>query len=168
VAELPPYCIPNQCKHSDILKAILVNCGGLSFHWEYIHVEAHQDEHMQWEDLSRAAQLNAACNAGAKAMLHSQDNTALLQQEVFPLEPTCMFMEDTKMTSDMGAHIRYAAGRQVACSFFHKTSRMFTDAFDEVDWPQVHQTSTKEVPRLFRVWVCKQVMNIAATNKNLH
>ncbi len=123
---------------------------------------------MQWEDLSRAAQLNAACNAGAKAMLHSQDNTALLQQEVFPLEPTCMFMEDTKMTSDMGAHIRYAAGRQVACSFFHKTSRMFTDAFDEVDWPQVHQTSTKEVPRLFRVWVCKQVMNIAATNKNLH
>jgi hypothetical protein len=71
VAELPPYRIPSQCRHSDILKTILVNCGGLSFHWEYIHVEAHQDECMQWEDLSMAAQLNAACNAGAKAMLCS-------------------------------------------------------------------------------------------------
>jgi hypothetical protein len=56
---------------------ILVNCGGLSFHREYIHVEAHQDECMQWEDLSRAAQLNAACDVGAKAMLRSQDITAL-------------------------------------------------------------------------------------------
>jgi hypothetical protein len=47
VAELPPYRIPTQCRHSDILKMILVNCGGLSFHWEYIHFEAHQDERMQ-------------------------------------------------------------------------------------------------------------------------
>jgi hypothetical protein len=44
---------------------------------------------------------------------------------------------------------------------------MFTDAFDEVDWPHVHRTLNEEVPRLFQVWACKQVMNIAATNKNL-
>ncbi len=71
------------------------------------------------------------------------------------------------MTSDTGVHIRYAAGRQVAHSFFHEMSRMFTDAFDKVDWPQVHRTLTKEVPRLFQVWACKQVMNIAAMNKKL-
>jgi hypothetical protein len=50
-------------------------------------------------------------------------------------------------------------------SFFRQTSRMFTDAFDEVDWPHVHRTLNDEVPRLFQVWACKQVMNIAATNK---
>jgi Fe2+ or Zn2+ uptake regulation protein len=44
---------------------------------------------------------------------------------------------------------------------------MFIDAFDEVDWPQVHRTLHEEVPRLFQLWTCKQVMNIAATNKNL-
>jgi hypothetical protein len=104
---------------------------------------------MQWEDLSRAAQLDAECDAGAKAMLRSQDITDLLWQEVFPQEPICMFVEGTKMTSDMGAHIRYTVGRQVAHLFFHETSRMFTDAFDKVDWPQVHRTLTKEVPRLF-------------------
>ncbi len=61
-----------------------------------------------------AAQLNAACNVGAKAMLRSQDITDLPRQEVFPQEPICMFVEGTKITSDMGAHIRYAAGRQIA------------------------------------------------------
>jgi hypothetical protein len=119
---------------------------------------------MQWEDLSRVAQLNAACNAGAKAMLYSQDIMDLPRQEVFPQEPICMSVEGTKMTSDTGAHIRYAADRQVARSFFHKTSRI---AFDEVDWPQAHRMLTKEVPRLFQVWACKQVMNIAARNKKL-
>jgi hypothetical protein len=44
---------------------------------------------------------------------------------------------------------------------------MFTNAFDEVNWPHVHRTLNQEVPRLFQVWACKQVMNIAATNKNL-
>ena len=71
------------------------------------------------------------------------------------------------MTSDTGAHIRYAARRQVTRSFLHQKSRMFTDAFDEVDWPHVHRTLNEEVSRLFQVWACKQVMNIAATNKNL-
>ncbi len=31
-AELPLHCIPTRCKHSNVLKTILVNCGGLSFH----------------------------------------------------------------------------------------------------------------------------------------
>jgi hypothetical protein len=52
--------------------------------------------------------------------------------------------------------------------FFHETSRMLTDAFDKVDWPQVHWMLNEDVLRLFQVWASKQVMNLAATNKNLH
>jgi hypothetical protein len=69
VAKLPPYRVPTQCQHSDILKTILVNCGGLSFHQEYCHVKAHQGNRTQWEDLTQAAQLNAVWDASAKAML---------------------------------------------------------------------------------------------------
>ena len=53
VAKLPPYHIPSQW-HSDILKTIMVNCASLSFHREYSHVLAHQDDHTRWEDLTRA------------------------------------------------------------------------------------------------------------------
>ncbi len=98
---------------------------------------AHQDDHTRCEDLSCAAQLNSACDAGAKAILRSHDVTDLPQQEAFPLKSICMFVDGMKMTLDTGAHIWYAAGRQVARSFFHQTSRMFMDAFDEVDWPHV-------------------------------
>ncbi len=86
-----------------------------------------------------------ACDTGAKAILSSHDVTDLPQQEAFPLESICMFVDGKKMTSDMGAHIRYAAGRQVARSFFHRSSRMFIDVFDEVDWPHVHRTLHEEV-----------------------
>ncbi len=144
-----------------------MNCSGLTFSRKYCHAEAHQDDKVRWEELSHEAQLNAACNAGAKAMIRKQDITDLPQQKLFPLEPVCMFVKGKKMTSDTGPHIRYAAGRQVARSFFHETLRMFTDAFDEVDWPIVYCTLNKEVPRLFQVWACKQVMNISATNRNL-
>jgi hypothetical protein len=85
-------------------------------------------------------------------MLCSQDITDLPWQEYFPLEPICMFVDGKKMTSDTGAHIGYAARLQVARSFFHQTSRLFTEAFDKVDWPQVHRMLKEEVPRLFQVW----------------
>ena len=55
----------------------------------------------------------------------------------------------------------------MARSFFHETLGMFTNTFDEVAWPHVHRTLNEEVPRLFQVWACKQVMDISATNKNL-
>ena len=144
VAKLPPYRIPTRCRHSDILKTIMVNCASLSFQREYHHVAVHQDDHTWWEDLIRAAQLNLACDTRVKAILCSQDVTKLPPQEAFPLKPICMFVEGKKMTLDTGAHIQYAAGCQIAWSFFHQTSRMFTDAFNEVNWPHVHQTLNEE------------------------
>ncbi len=80
---------------------------------------AHQDDHTWWENLTRVAQLNLACDAGAKEIIYSVDVTNPPPQKAFPLEPICMFVEGKKMTSDTGAHIRYAAGRQIARSFFH-------------------------------------------------
>ena len=52
VTSLPPYRIPSRCRHSDILKTIMVNCANLPFLLEYHHVKAHQDVHTRWENLS--------------------------------------------------------------------------------------------------------------------
>jgi hypothetical protein len=43
-------------------------------------------------------------------MIWRQDITDLPQQESFPLEPICMFVEGKKMMSDTGPHIQYVAG----------------------------------------------------------
>ncbi len=73
-------------------------------------MEAHQDDKMKWEELSCEVQLNAVCDAGAKAMIWRQDITGLPQQEVFPIKPICKFEEGKKMKSDTVPHIRYVAG----------------------------------------------------------
>ena len=39
------------------------------------------------------------------------------------------------------------------------------DQFEQVDWPMVHET-LHEVPRMFIVCYCKQVMGISGTNFN--
>ena len=66
VTDLPAYRIPSHCKHSDILKNILVNCRMLSFMIHYLHVKAHQDDSTSFTNLSRQAQLNCICNNTAK------------------------------------------------------------------------------------------------------
>lgn len=108
VAELPPERIPTRCKHSDILKTILVNCGKLSFERIYSHVKAHQDDHKKWHELDRPAQLNTACDSKAKSTNRSQDIINPSQQLPFHLEPVCLFVEREKMTSDTGPHIRHS------------------------------------------------------------
>jgi hypothetical protein len=58
VENLPPYCIPTKCSHSDILKNIMVNCSDLTFIQNFSHVQAHQDNHIRYESLTRSTQLN--------------------------------------------------------------------------------------------------------------
>ncbi len=69
VSHLPPYRIPSRCRHSDILKTILVHCCRLSFTMDYIHMKAHQDDNHLYIKLSRKAQLNCICNHAAKVRI---------------------------------------------------------------------------------------------------
>jgi hypothetical protein len=69
VKNLPPHRIPSKCRHSDVLKNIMVHCSGLSFTRLFSYVLAHQDDRTRFEDLSRLAQLNCAVDFGAKRAL---------------------------------------------------------------------------------------------------
>jgi hypothetical protein len=66
VGGLPPGRLPAKCNHSDILKNILVNCAKLSFAVVFEHIEAHQDDPMEFQHLLQPAQLNCAVDASAK------------------------------------------------------------------------------------------------------
>ena len=66
VTYLPPYRIPSRCRHSDILKNILVHCRDLSFATTYSHIKAYQDDHTSFKNLDRKAQLNCICDHAAK------------------------------------------------------------------------------------------------------
>ncbi len=58
VEHLPPHRIPSSCRHSDILKNIMIHCRSLTFSTSFSHVSAHQLDHLEWNELSRPEQLN--------------------------------------------------------------------------------------------------------------
>jgi hypothetical protein len=67
IEDLPPYRIPTQGSHSDILKNIMANCSGLSFNRIFSHFKAHQDDNKKYSDLSWDAQLNCQMDYLAKS-----------------------------------------------------------------------------------------------------
>ena len=113
-------------------------------------------------------QLICYCDAKAKQVILQLDETVLPVQKAFPLELLCIFVNGEKMTLDTGQSIRFEAHRQLAKEFFQNNKILFADEFDLVAWSHVHRTLTTEVPILFQLWACKQVMGVAATNKVLH
>jgi hypothetical protein len=102
VQNLPPHRIPSKCRHSDVLKNIMMHCSSLSFARIFSHVSAHQDDNGKFDDLSRPTQLNCAVNFGAKRALLSLNADKLPRQLPFPLETVSVWAGNEKLTPDTG------------------------------------------------------------------
>ena len=164
VKNLPPHRIPSKCRHSDILKTIMIHCSSMTFDRIFSHVSAHQDENDDFNNLSREAQLNCACDFGAKRALHNLNPDDIPRQQQFPLEPVSVWAGREKMTSDTGGSVRFQAHKKLAREEFAAAGILSHTQFSRVDWEIVHCALTA-VPRMFQVWACKQVWGIAGTNK---
>ncbi len=118
VTYLPPYRIPSRCRHSDILKNILVHCRDLSFVTYYSHIKAHQNDQQSFQNLSRKAQLNCICDHAAKLCIANDGTIKPEPVKMYPLEPVGIFIQGGKMTSDTGGYIRYWAHHQIARTYY--------------------------------------------------
>ena len=98
VSCLPPYRIPSRCRHSDILKNILVHCKDLSFATYYTHIKAHQDDHTSFQNLDRKAQLNCICDHAAKFCIATDGQDRLAPGELFPLETVGVYVRGPPRT----------------------------------------------------------------------
>ena len=96
----------------------------------------------------------------AKRVLWELRATQLPVQQAFPLKPICIFAGTTKITADMGDYVSFWVHQQMARENFHSLKILFNREFDFVDWEMVYDT-LRDVPWLFQLWACKQVMGIA-------
>jgi hypothetical protein len=158
VKDLLPYRIPTQCSHLDILKNIMANCSNLSFSWLYYHVKAHQGDGKVYGDLTRDAQLNCQMDYLAKRAIYGAQTPQEAPTRWFPLEPICIFLGRSKLTSNKGERLRFWVHKQLAWSWIHDVSILFADQFNKVDWDMIH-IALRRVPRMFQIWACKQTMD---------
>ena len=84
-------------------------------------------------------------------------------QEIFPLETVAIFVGNENMTSNTGDSLRLWVHQQLAKELFFKLFILTSLGFKEVAWRLVYDT-LHEVPRLFQLWACKQVIDIAGMN----
>ncbi len=171
VENFPPHRIPSSCRHSDILKNIMIHCRALTFSTIFSHVSAHKLDHLAWawEELSRPEQLNEQCESGAKLAIYDTDPNAGIAAQPLPLEPICVYVDKgkEKMTSDTGEWVRFHDHRKLVREIFAKRQILLSSTFAQVDWIHVNK-SLHEVPRLFQLWACQQVQGIAVTIWRLH
>jgi hypothetical protein len=162
VTDLPPYRILSRCKHSDILKKILVSCWGLSFTTYYSYIKAHQDKFVSFANLSRKARLNCICDHTAKQQIAIDGLDSPTPGCMFPLEPIGIFVREEKMTSDTREQLQFWANHQLAQSYYSNQGIISHKQFDEIDWPSV-QGTIHNLSQLFQIWAAKHVNNIAGT-----
>jgi hypothetical protein len=166
ITSLPDNRIPSGCKHSDILKVIMMHCKHFTFDCEYIHVDAHQDEQTPYAQLTRKSQLNCCMDSLAKQVIWLLMGEELPTQEALPLEPVAVFVGGEKMTSGSEDNLRFWCHRALAKeSFAHRKVKVLNgEQFEEVHWRSCYGALCT-VPRMFQVWACKQVMGVAGTNE---
>ena len=87
------------------------------------------------------------------------------RQKTFPLEPVAVFVGDDKLTSCMHKTLQFWIHKQIEMDTFFQLGLISAQNFQEIAWRQVHD-ALLETPRMFQVWVCKQVTNIAGVNGN--
>jgi hypothetical protein len=166
VTYLPPYCIPSQCRHLDILKTIMVHCRGLSFTTHYSHIKAHQDDQKSFSKLSRKAQLNCICDHVAKQRIAANGLDDTTTCRMFPLEPIGLFIGGQKMMSETGEHIHFWAHLQLARKYYSNHKLLSFKQFDLVDWKSIH-CKLHGLPRLFQLWASKHILGITGIMKFL-
>ncbi len=105
VANLQSHRIPSKCHHLNVLKNIMIHCSLMTFDRLFLHISTHQDDREEFKNLSRQAQLNCACNFGAKCVLLRQNPDVLPRQQPFPLEAISIWAGKEKMTSGTGSSI---------------------------------------------------------------
>lgn len=90
-----------------------------------------------------------------------------IRQLPLPLEPVAFFVGEHKVTTEAGELIRYEAQYQEAKELFDKQNIVARENFDLIDWKPLHSVLSS-APKMFQIFLCKQVFGVSATNRFLH
>jgi hypothetical protein len=104
VKDLPPYRIPTQCSHLDVLKNIMTNCSILSFSQHYSHVKTHQNNGWAYGNLLPNSQLNCQMDYDILPRLQFMKHSLLkmFPRDDFPSSQYVCSLEETTSSRTKG------------------------------------------------------------------
>ena len=169
-----------RTKHADLIRNLRHIKATHSFDVVYMHVKAHLDDHLAWDELTAVQQLNVHCDSLAKQAVQSwitQPSTRSAHDQLLPREQAAVFVAGEKQTSDTAAAIRFELGTIEARRFFTRPICIKQNTntgglgwhgcrFDTTDWKTLDRVLTSK-PMTYRVWLAKQTVGVCATRRNV-
>ena len=111
-----------KTKHSNLIRNLRHIKATHHFKVCYLHVKAHLDDHLSWDQLSVVQQLNVHCDLLAKQAVQEYISQPIDRNPELQLVPreqqVAAIVAGEKLTSDTAAAIRFALGSIEACRFF--------------------------------------------------
>lgn len=171
--------IKTNAHHADLLRNLRSIKLSKRLQFNYIHVKAHQDRHLSWDQLSFIQQLNVHCDdlAGqaVQASFGAPPRSGL--DQLIPRETAAVIIDGNKQTSDVAKAARFALGRSAARRFFTRPIKICGESnvgglgwthkrFDSVDWESLRDVLDCK-PHMYGIWLSKQTIGIAATRRNM-
>jgi hypothetical protein len=167
-------------KHSDLHRTVRSLKCSTKMAFRYAHVRAHQDRITPWSQLSLEVQLNVICDElanGAVARYLSSRTRPLRTEQFLPMETAAIVLDSVKLTTDVGAEVRFCLGKEEALRFYTKPKEVTngrnrgglgwsTHRFHQVAWDSL-DLALQSKPDMFQVWLSKQCIGICATLKNM-
>ena len=159
-------------KCADILRCLRTVHENLRVHIHYAYVASHMDDILQWHKLSIEQQLNVQCDTMAKSAATQatrtiQSGTSHLNTSLLPLEQCAIFINKSKLPSDISHPLWFECSRLKAKNFLCTQRGWSTTQFDEVDWQSLDVALSSKTTG-FRIWLAKQHSNFCATRVQLH
>jgi hypothetical protein len=169
-----------KTKHSDLIRNLRHIKATHNFEVCYLHVKAHLDDHLRWDQSSVVQQLNVHCDLLAKQAVQeyiSQPVDRRPTHQLLPREQVAAIVSGEKLTSDTAAAIRFALGTIEARRFFTRPINIKNQSnkgglgwhgskFDAIDWKTLERTLASK-PMTYRVWLAKQTVGVCATRRNV-
>ena len=101
----------------------------------------------------------------AKRAIWDVTNLDNMNTAQFPWKAVCVKIGRNKITSDRVDELKFWVHHKIARETFHQLRLLNTIKFNLVDWEMV-DIALRRVPRMFQIWACKQVTNLAPANGN--
>lgn len=152
--------VPVGIKHSDLIRAIRMVVSKLkdrSITVEFFHIDGHQDDYVEFDDLDRPSQINVLMDTAAKARIDRMAAGPITHPpDRIQFEGWSCHVQGIKMTSDATRSILRVihAGPMIDYLSSERRNRMSAEAFPLVDWMAVGDAMSKSPP-LFRMWASK-------------
>ena len=132
----------------------------------YTWVKAHQDDTMEWDQMTQMEQLNCRVDKLAKkaliAVVVSQDYI----KSYFPFEQIRVVVGGTKITASPTTALAKHWAYNTAKKLYHENELIHKNDFHLVWWDGVEKVLLS-FPTMFRVWLTKHVAKCCATNRQL-